>query len=295
MKPIFRSIAVFLCLTSLSALATESPGNFKDYWYKGKAELNRFSLEQSRYGEIYKGEAVLIFVTEPFLTDTEVKYEHGDRSKAVSVLKLNFTRRFFTGIYPYTLITSTFSPVDVKKQRTLKIASSTQEWCGVTYSQLNWKNDQYHAMLHSYFQDEADREMDLNPAWLEDEIWTRIRLAPETLPTGNVQMLPGFQYIRIMHQPVKAQNASVKLSSDSQTTTYTIEYKDLKRQVVIHFQKQFPYAILGWEETAPGGFTLDSPMLTTRAVRTNSILLDYWDHHGNEDAMYRKQLGITQQ
>src|SRR5438093_5303628 len=136
MKSIFRSTVVILFLISLSAFATESPNPFKGYWYKGKAELNRYSLEQSRYGQIHKGEAVLIFVTEPFLTDTEVKYEHGDRSKAVPVLKLNFTRRFFTGIYPYTLITSTFTPVDFRKQRTLKIASSTQEWCGVTYSQL---------------------------------------------------------------------------------------------------------------------------------------------------------------
>ena len=42
---------------------------FGDYWYQGKAELNRFELSQVRYGEIRKGDAVLIFVTEDFLKD----------------------------------------------------------------------------------------------------------------------------------------------------------------------------------------------------------------------------------
>lgn len=291
MKPSYV-LLVFLALFSITS--SETPDSFKNYWYQGKAELTRYSLEQSRYGQIHNGEAVLIFVTEPFLTDTQVKYERGDRSKAVSVLKLNFTRRFFTGIYPYTLITSTFSPVDFRKQRTVKVASSTQEWCGVTYSQMNLKGDEYHAMLHSYFQDEADKDLMVNLQWLEDEIWTRLRLAPETLPTGNVQMLPGLQYIRMMHQPLKAQTVSATMDTKGKTGTYTIRYKDLKRQLVIHFEKEFPYAIVGFEETAPGGFDPNSPLLTTRAVKTNSILLDYWDHHHNEDAIYRQKLGLTQ-
>src|ERR1043166_4986458 len=101
---------VILLIFSILAIAATNPSEdaFKKYWYAGKAELDRYSLDQARYGEMHKGEAVVIFVTEPFLLDKQVKFEHGDKSNAVTVMKVNFTKRFFTGIYPYTLITSTF-------------------------------------------------------------------------------------------------------------------------------------------------------------------------------------------
>ncbi|MCA9563537.1 MAG: hypothetical protein KC561_08610, partial [Myxococcales bacterium] len=85
--------------------ASEHP-SFDTYWYQGLAELNRYSLQQSRYGEIHEGEAVLIFVTEDFDTELQVKWDHGNRDNVVSVLKTNAYRRFYTGLYPYTMMTS---------------------------------------------------------------------------------------------------------------------------------------------------------------------------------------------
>ena len=117
---------------------------FGRYWYQGKAELTRYELNQARYGEMHKGEAVLIFVTEPFLPDKQVKLERGDPSKGVTVLKLNSVRKFFTGIYPYSLMTSTFMPVSFAATgRALKVASSSQEWCGQTFTQLNLRGGRY--------------------------------------------------------------------------------------------------------------------------------------------------------
>ena len=37
---------------------------FKNYWYTGKAEVNSYNLQQTRYGETREGKAVLIFLTE---------------------------------------------------------------------------------------------------------------------------------------------------------------------------------------------------------------------------------------
>ena len=75
--------------------------SFGDYWYQGEAELNRYDLKQFRYGEMRGGDAVLIFVTEDFLTDKQVKYEYGPKPEsAATVLKMNATRKFITGIYP---------------------------------------------------------------------------------------------------------------------------------------------------------------------------------------------------
>ena len=76
---------------------------FRKYWYAGQAELNRYRLEQARYGELHRGEAVLIFVTEPFLKDKQVKYE-GPADQAPGevrdVFKLNATSKFLPASIP---------------------------------------------------------------------------------------------------------------------------------------------------------------------------------------------------
>ncbi len=287
-----KKIALILLLF-LPLVSSPASDDFRKYWYQGKGELTRYSLEQARYGEIHKGEAVLIFVTEPFLTDRQVKMDSGKSSAAVSVLKLNLTKKFNTGIYPYSLMTSTFSPVDFQKQRTLKVTSSTQEWCGHTFSQLNFRNNAYQALLRSYFEEEGDQNLTLKGAWLEDEIWTRIRIAPETLPVGDVEIIPALQFVRLGHVDLKVEPATAQRKREGNREIYTLQYKNLKRTVVIHYDATFPYAIQSWEEKTAGGFGPNATMLTTRAVKTHSILLDYWNKHNVTDAPYRKKLGLN--
>ena len=60
---------------------------FKSYWFDGKAEISTYSLSQSRYGEMRSGNAVLIFVTEDFLKNKQVKANISSE-KSESVLKV---------------------------------------------------------------------------------------------------------------------------------------------------------------------------------------------------------------
>lgn len=275
-------------------------GQFGDYWYQGKAELNRYELEQARYGELHKGEAVLIFVTEDFLTDKQVKFERGDGTKAVSILKLNSARKFYTGIYPYSNLTSVFTPVDQKKHpQSLKISTTVQEWCGHVYSQLNLRDGSYRGISHSYFQEEADQQFDLKAALLEDEIWTRIRLAPGSLPTGNIELIPDLQFIRLRHLKFEVQKATAELKtavgsklSKNPVMEYSVSYKDINRKVRIFFEKTFPHEILSWEEEITSGWGPGAKTLTTRAVRTHKVITDYWSKNSVADADYRNQLGL---
>ena len=46
---------------------------FKKQWYAGLAEITRYELKQAQYRDVYDGDAVLIFVTEDFLSDKHVK------------------------------------------------------------------------------------------------------------------------------------------------------------------------------------------------------------------------------
>ena len=124
-----------LGLPTPSEFAKAHP-DFKTYWYQGKAELTRYVLSQARYGDLHGGEAVLIFVTEDFLPKVQVKQERGDAPDALSVLKLNAYRRFYTGIYPYTIMTSSFTPVVPPRAPVLKVSTTVQEWCGQAYTTL---------------------------------------------------------------------------------------------------------------------------------------------------------------
>ena len=134
---------------------------FHDYWYNHGAELSRFSLQQMRYGEIHEGDAVFVFVTEKMNPDTQIKAEHPGE-KDIAILKLNAVRKFFTGIYPYSIMTSIFAPVDVQNYPLpLKISSSIQEWCGHVYTQMNLNEDEYRVRLHSYFEGEGDKDFSL--------------------------------------------------------------------------------------------------------------------------------------
>lgn len=282
-----------------AAATAVSPMQFQQYWYQGQAELTRYDLQQSRYGEIHQGDAVLVFVTEDFWSDKQVKYEFGDKTAVVwPILKLNFTRNFLTGIYPYSLITSVFTPVDLKQGPTLKVTSSAQEWCGQTFTQLNYRNNEYHALLRSYFQGEGDRDFALQAVLLEDEVWTKIRLAPESLPTGEIEVIPGLQYRRFAHTELKVEKAVASRavldeagSNGHRLVTYKLEYKSVPRSLEIKYEADFPYRIAAWEERHKPSFGRKEWAIT-RAVKTHSLMLDYWTKHGVADTTYRRQLGL---
>jgi hypothetical protein len=270
---------------------SEQHASFNSYWYRGFAELTRYALRQARYGDLHDGEAVLIFVTEDFLPGPQVKQERGDSPRALSVLKLNAYRRFYTGIYPYTLMTSSFTPVRSTNGRTLKVSSSMQEWCGNVYSQINRRKGSLHVQLHSYFQDDADQESTLPDAPLEDGLWARIRIDPSKIPTGAQQMIPALDYIRMRHKGLRPYPAKVTKRDhvatdlvDHPLSAVSVEYAHIGRDLTIYHEPEFPYIIQAWEENV-------GPQRTT-AVRTHAIIDDYWNHNSPEDSTYREALGL---
>ena len=260
--------------------------DFKDYWYAGEAELTSYKLEQARYGEIRDGKAVLIYVTEDFLPNKQVKADNRNPEN-ISVLKLNATKTFNTGIYPYSIMQSTFYPVS-NEQHAIKVSSTVQEWCGHVYTQLNNK-EQFEVISHSYFENEADEHFKLEKTVLENELWTQLRIDPKSLPTGNLKIVPSFEFTRLRHVTIKAYNAIASLSDG----TYTISYPELNRNLSIHFNTHFPFDILGWEETFISGFGENAKKLTTKATKLKTIKSAYWTKNANKDEMMRETLGLN--
>jgi hypothetical protein len=299
----FAILLVYLtsiaCTPEYNIQPYSPPQDFKDYWYQGEAELNRYELEQARYGEIHKGYAILVFVKEDFLKDKEVKLEHGSSKNALPVLKLNAIRKFATGIYAYSILTSVFTPFDLKNMTTLKISNSNQEWCGSTYAQINFRRGKYEGVSHSYFQNEADRKFEITRSLLEDEVWTRIRLNPQSLPVGEISIFPGLYFLRLRHHDLIVQRAVAQLStivdsslSAEPVNVYTIDYQTIDRKLKIMFEPSFPYAILGWDETYKSGWGAKARELTTRARRANTLITDYWTKNSVADSTYRKMFGL---
>lgn len=258
---------------------------FNSYWNKGKAEITSYALTQSRYGEIHQGTAVHIFVTEQFLPKKQVKADTHNETN-ISILKLNSTKKFVTGIYPYSLMTSTFSPI-VSSEKAIKISFSSQEWCGNTFVQLN-NRAQFEIDFRSYFEKNADKKLLLNKNILENELWNLLRINPKKLPIGNMDIIPSFEFLALNHQKIKAHKAKATLKEDGQYIMYSVYYPTLKREVTIKATKEFPFSIESWTETT----SKNGKKLTTEATRIKTILTAYWNKNGQADTEERKSLGL---
>ena len=255
---------------------------FKEYWFNGEAEITSYTLEQERYGEMRLGNAVLIFVTEDFLPDVQVKANKQSKTTQ-NVLKLNKTKNFNTGIYPYSIMTSVFYPLD-EQNHALKVTNSVQEWCGQVYAQLNNRND-FEIRSHSYFEGEADQIYTIKKTFLEDEIWTQIRLNPKELPVGEIEIIPSMEFSRLRHQDFKPYKVFATLEEKESTYEYCIKFPELNRKLTIWFEVTSPFQITKWIEQI--GET------KTQATMIKKIQSAYWSKNNNSDSHLRDSLQLN--
>ena len=284
---IFSSLFLFFSLISCSE-QTLNPGKvnlsneFKSYWFDGKAEISTYSLSQSRYGEMRSGNVVLIFVTENFLKKEQVKANISSE-KSESILKLNRFVNFLTGIYPYHIMNSSFVSVE-EIEPLRKITASIQEWCGQTYIQLNKKSG-LKIKRHSYFEGEADQEINFKNTLTEEELWSTIRINPSSLPIGNLNIIPPLDLLQMNHLSIKPYPAIAKLDFENNYFIYSLEFQDLDRLLKIKFKNSFPFQIEGWEE-----ISLNENIQLSRANRLTTRKISYWQNNKLGDEKYRDSL-----
>jgi len=301
MKKIYILFILVLFFISIKAKAEEKNYNtekFKNYWYAGKAEVTSYKLKQARYGHIHDGYAILVFVTEDFSKRKQVKLDDPDEAgnDSVKVLKLNLIKKFDTGIYRYSIMESIFTPVKYDIfPNTLKLSMSSQEWCGNVFTQMNLDGSIYRIQSNSYFESEGDKKFNVDRTFLEDEIWTRIRLNPGDLPTGRIKIIPGLVITRLKHGKLGIENAKADISvspGSKDIMVYTIEFPESSRKFSINFRKDFPHQILSWKEQYSRGFDNNAKTLVTTAEKNKTMMIDYWNRHDPDDKFLRKELGI---
>ena len=140
--------------------------------------------------------------------------------------------------------------------------------------------------------------MQVPHAVLEEELFNRIRMNPEALPTGEIMMLPSTTYTRLRHKDFGPMKAKASMSdytgSDFEGTelmSYKVEYPSENRTVEIVFENKSPYKIAGWKDSYPSAF--DKKIRHTIAKRTHLIMSDYWQRNGLSDMGLRESLGTS--
>ena len=290
-------LGLFSCLGTGEPTSTsidKTIAQLDPIWFSGKAEISSYSLKQNRYKGVHNGEAIMIFVTEPFLTDKQVKSDDNNDKNSVSTLKNNQIRRFTTGLYDYSIFTSVFT--NANNAVTYKVTNSSQDWCGQSFMQLNKTKDGYNYELRSYFESEGDKNDKAADAILEDELYNYIRIDEDLLPTGSFKLLPSTHVSRLLHLPyssIEAVGSIQTYNGDKmkgiQLKSYKVDMPSIKRKLeIVYDSSTQTNEIVGWIDSSPSVF--DKKIRSTVAIRNEVIWSAYWGQNGVEDVEDREKL-----
>ena len=270
-------------------------------WYEGKAEVSTFDLKQNRYNNLHDGEIVMIFVTEDFLTDKQVKNDNYTSNKSTPILKHNQVRKFTTGVYDYSIYSSTFTKVKNSEHvETLKVTMSSQDWCGQSYSQINKTSNQYKINSFSYFENEGDKSYKIENSLLLDEVFNLIRIGDKYLPVGQIEVTPSLIFSRLKHKPCKSYKGKATLEDykdnlidEGPLSNYTIVIPEFDFTFQVVFVNKGNREIIAFKEAYPSAF--DGVIRETVATRKSIQWLDYWTKNNKEDYSLRSELQIDYQ
>lgn len=265
---------------------------FWDHWGDGKAELASYEGEVSRYGELRDARAVLIYVTEPHDRRDWVKDDEVEKPHRVDVLKLNRTLKFQTGIYPYAVMTSVFSPVDDwdrPRFQPTKITLNAQEWCGNVFLGLWPGPEMFFEQMHSYFDSEEDRTRKVETGektLYQDALPIQLRELDGPFNGGDDwegELVPSAWHSRTGHEPLEPVDATIERSEATVDGTavkrFVLEYGDV--EITYDIESDAPHRLLRWEHSNGGHLRLQE-----------STRLPYWKLNKRGDESYREELGL---
>lgn len=299
------SVAVFDADSScwFVAPAAAASSAFYETWGDGRGEVSTYDLREERYHEVRAGHAVLVFVTEEMNARTHVKVEseRTPEEDRVYVIKLNSLRKFTTGLYDYSTMTSTFCAVEPRENhgafQPLRVTHSTQEWCGQFWQRLDLEPKGWNVSLRSYFESEGDRETTLpDPnVELEDALWVKIReldgpfLAPGESVT--LPLVPALWELRKTHHAPAAQPVVLrKRDPDTLTGPFGTKLAQVwtwevgERQVTVWVEADGERRILKWADSNGG-----------RADLLHSERVPYWQlNDDHADSVRRRFLLPTE-
>jgi len=259
-------------------------------YFSGQAEVATYSLEKARYEDVHPGEAVLVFVAEPFSIKNQVKADRPNAENSVKALKMNRIDRFSTGVYDYSQFTSVFTPYEKFDAKfPMKITMGSQDWCGQSFYQINNRNG-FEFSQKSYFESKGDTVLNIEYAVPEDNIMNLIRISKDLLPIGDFDVIPSASYLASSNTKVKSYLANGAIVLDDDGFVYEYEIPELSRSVKIYVTTENQNRISKWEETYPTVF--DGVSRTSVYVLKGVKVMPYWRMNSSEDEGLRKEMNL---
>jgi len=192
---------------------------FHDVWSDGKAELSGYRAIVPRYGHLREAELVLIYVTEPMDRRTWIKDDDARGADRVEVLKVNVSLKFLTGIYPYSVMTSVFAPIDdwsaQERFTPVKVTLSAQEWCGHVFAGIWPGSNRVEGQVVSYFASEGEAHETVpvpEGTLYEDALLIQLRELDGPFAGGHDwrgSVVPTLWGVRRAHEPMRAVGATI--------------------------------------------------------------------------------------
>jgi hypothetical protein len=290
--------------------------SFEAHWQDGRAEISGYRYTVTRYGSQRSGQAVAIYVTEPFSESRRVKVDDPRRDPAdtFEALKLNLVRDFQTGVYDYNTMVSVF--VRSRDLSLAKLSFSSAEWCGHVYEELLFdRSGAVRQSLRSYFEGEStERALPAPPAaqgapgavpLVEDQLFVLLRgLRGELLRPGEKRtfaFLPGAIVRRLAHQPLSFTTAVIERAAAPEAVQvpagriladqYTVRVAD-GREGRFAIERAHPHRIVRWSFTSPVRAGGGAGEASESGELTGTARLPYWQLHDNGHERYLKELGL---
>ena len=222
---------------------------FVDYWKNGKTEITKYELKEN---SISVGQGSLTF---------NVQYVEGvNKEDSIQVLHSDFTGKIHKENYDYSAMTSSYLPLNLTlRPHAMKVINSVQEPAGNSFLALLQIPKSYEIVAKNTFKEKTKEHYILERQHLEDELWAKIRLNPNDLPMGDIEIIPSFAYWQSVRKSPSINEAKAELKDYAGTEftgkklqLYSLDYPDLKRNLSIVFESDFPFEIVGWKRVSDG-------------------------------------------
>jgi hypothetical protein len=227
----------------------ETNKTFIDYWKNNKIEITKFHLKEDSTSV---GEGSLTF---------GIDYVEGvNKSDSIQVLHSDFIGKIHKENYDYSAMTSAYLPLNLTlRPHAIKVINSVQEPEGNSFLALSQIPKSYEIVAKNTFKEKTIEFFILERKNLEDELWAKIRMNPNNLPLGEIEIIPSFAYWQSVRKSPNIYEAKAELKDYAGTEfmgkklkIYSLDYPDLKRSLSIVFEGNFPFQIVGFSETING-------------------------------------------
>jgi len=223
---------------------------------------------------------------------TWIKDDGLEEWKRVYTMKLNADLKFQTGVYPYSVMTSVFSPVDRYRDerfQPVKVVLTSQEWCGQVFHGLWPAPGEALENRISYFAEEGHsrRVVDVpEGALYEDALLIQLREIDGPFHGGKDwrgPLVPSLWRLRKTHEDLAAVDATITREQAERdgapVNRFTVKAGDFTWTIDV--EREGARRILGW--TTSDGDVVE--LLETARM-------PYWRLNGPGDEEERKRIGM---